>query len=74
MKEENYEYNPVARLLKELKEYHTNALTGAQVALNQGNSFKHGFNEGCAYAYERVRVDIEILMRYYDITPKHIEE
>lgn len=74
MKEENYEYNPAANLLKDLKEYHMNALTEAQATLNQKNSFQHGFNEGCTFAYERAIGRLETIMRYYNIPPKHIEE
>lgn len=74
MKEENYHYNPAADLLKDLKEYHMNALIEAQVALNQRDDFRQWFNEGCTFAYERAISQLEIIMRHYDITPKHIEE
>lgn len=74
MKEEDYEYNPVARMMKMLEEYRRNALIEAQIALNPRNDFRKGFNEGCAFAYERAMDELKIVMCYYDITPKHIEE
>lgn len=74
MKEEDYEYNPAARMMKMLEEYRKNALIEAQIALNQRNDFRQGFNDGCVFAYERAMGELEIVMRYYDITPKHIEE
>lgn len=74
MKEEDYEYNPAARMMKELEEYRRNAQARAQEAQDQKNGFLYGFNEGCAFAYERAMSDLKIMMCYYDITPKHIEE